>query len=249
MEDRLRSYYTGITKTVTFCVTYFAHQELLDVCLDSINRYYPGVGIIISHENIDRPTNTGKAKLISHDMGVMQWSGVAQRLLEECETDYAVFMEHDTFLTNPLDELLGKMTIYDLIGPQEIIPYKKLNRHAPNMVCQNFFIINVKKMKEFGLDKVRIRDIDLLQAKGFKNLESGYGISQTLRTKLFLPVRKSPYGYGTYYGDVCHHMWYGSYKSRNTGEDDIDRRWLDKEVRRMIRDYKNDCIKYINNAK
>ena len=164
----------------TFCITHYAHANLLQVCVDSIKKFYPESRIIISQQiNDESEIDIEGTDKIYHDMKTNNWSEVAIGLLKECKTDIAVFIEHDGFLLNHLDNYIelidnGK---YDLIGPEEVIPFNGLNRYAPGMVTQNFFIVNVNKLKGLGLDRVRFFDSDTY--KDYKNKESGYGISQS----------------------------------------------------------------------
>jgi len=222
----------------SFLVTYWNQPKLLEICLHSIRKYYPESPIIISQQDYDEDVDVGKAKLIKHNMGEVQWAGVARGLMEACDTDYGVFIEHDAFLAKPIDGILAKMNEYDLIGPEEVIPFPKLDRYAPGMVCQNFFVVNIKKMKEIGLDNIRIKNPGMLEQEGYRNVESGYGISQSLSKKLLLPVVQSGYAYGTYYGNKeIHHMWYGSYRSRSVEQDGVNKDFMENETKRLVEDY------------
>ena len=95
-------------------------------------------------------------------------------------------------------------------------------------------------MKKIGLEKMRG---DFTKELNITNHESGYGISQSLDKKLFLPVEQSGYGLGTFYGDICHHFWYGSYPKRGVEYDGINRLWLEEEAIRLIGDYWDGKIK------
>lgn len=232
---------------ITFLVTFYAQPEFLKICLDSIRKYYPTEPIIVSQEEsdpvINHPDNNFVApyniRRIPHEMkrGGHTWVDVAIGLAKECETDIAVYIEHDAFLLKDLGYIIGKIRDgeYDAIGVEEVIPSSGLNRNSPGMMNQNFFIINMKKMKEIGLDKMRL-DVSKIDYT-IKNKESGYGISQVLKNKLFLPVKSSGYACGTFYGDVVHHFWYGSYRRRNTWYDNINPEWLDYEAERLTSDY------------
>jgi hypothetical protein len=224
---------------VTFLITYFAHEGLLDICLGSIKRYHPDSNIVISQQLEDHPIRAKNIKLISHDMRKEVWADVARRLLENCNTDIAVFIEHDAFLLKSLQPLIEmiKDGKYDLIGPEENIPISKLNRNYPGMVCQNFFIVNAKKIKELGLNNIKTR---------IEGYESAHGISQVLDKKLFLPVKESGYAHGTFYGDYIHHLWYGSYPKRNIEYDGVNRLFLESESERLIKDYYNDEIRSLH---
>jgi hypothetical protein len=103
------------------------------------------------------------------------------------------------------------------------------------MICQNFFIVNAEKMHDIGLEKMRL-DYTLPMPE-LKNKESGYGVSQVMEKKLFMPVKESGYGHGTFYGDHVHHLWYGSYRGRNTWVDNVNPMWLDYEAQRLVKDY------------
>lgn len=227
-------------KEVTFLVTHYAQPDLLKICLDSIRKFHPGSPIIVSHQIRDEEPDVGDAKHIHHDMTEVVWASVAQGLLKECETDLGVFVEHDAFLTGPLDHYLEmiKEGKYGIIGPEEVNEI----RHSEGFISQNFFMINVKEMKEAGLEKVFVRDIPRLkelQAQGkMQNIESGYGMTQTFwEKKLLLPVVHSGYAFGTYYGEVAHHLWFGSYPKRNTMFDNVSPLWMDHEAQRLIKDY------------
>jgi hypothetical protein len=238
---------------VTFLVTFYAQPELLLVCLDSIRKFYPIEPIIVSQEEndpvIDQPENNIVApyhiRRIQHTMRSdgKTWVDVAIGLAEQCTTDIAVYIEHDAFLLRNIDDMLMKIKSgeYDAIGVEEMIPSEGLNRNSPGMMNQNFFIINMKKMKEMGIEKMRI-DHTILRVP-MKNAESGYGISQSLENKLFLPVTSSGYAYGTYYGDVAHHLWYGSYRKRDVMFDNVNPMWMDHEANRLIADYWEGKIK------
>lgn len=227
---------------ITFLITYFAHPELMKICLDSIRKHHPDDPIIVSRQVEDAPIDFGDAKVIEHDMRKAMWAEVAQGLMRECETDVAVFVEHDAFILRNIQDMIDKIgDEYDLIGPEEVMHI----RNSPGMMCQNFFIINVKKMKEIGLDKVWVRDVPKLkELHPGRNVESGHGISQSFEKKLFLPVIESGYAFGTYYGDVAHHLWFGSYKKRNTMIDNVSPLYMEEETQRLIKDYWDKNIKY-----
>lgn len=230
----------------TFCVTYFAQPELLDICLDSIRKYYPDSPIIVSQqigdEELSESFSKYNFKLIKHTMrdgGV--WVDAAIGLMNACETKVGVFMEHDTFLVKHIDNLIEyiEMDKYDIIGPEEVCDI----RNSPGFVMQNFFIINAKKMQDIGTENMRIRNIEELKANGIGSLESGYGISQSMEKKLFLPVTNSSYAYGMYYGDYVHHLWYGSYRQRNTYDDGVEPSWMELEATDLIYDYWNQTFR------
>lgn len=224
----------------TFCITHYAHSQLLEVCVDSVKKFYPESRIIISQQvNDESEIDIEGTEKIYHDMKTNNWSDVAIGLLKQCNTKTAVFIEHDCVLLNHIDnyiELIDNET-YDLIGPEEVIPLPRLNRYAPGMVTQNFFMLNVEKMKQIGLDKVRF--VDGEKYKDYTNKESSYGISQSLEKKLFMPVTKSNYGHGTYYGSEVLHLWYGSYRERNVLDDGVNPRWMEEESKALINDYWN----------
>jgi hypothetical protein len=229
----------------TFLVTFYAQPNLLKVCLDSIRKFYPNSRIIVSQQHDDdfepiRETlEKYRAERIEHNMKIKTWVYAAIGLAEACKTDMAVYMEHDTILLRNIDDMFKKITDreYDLIGVEEVISTPELNRKSPGFMNQNFFIINMKKMKEVGLDKMKI-DYTIPFPKGpIRNQESGYGISQSLDNKLFLPVESSGYASGTYYGDIAHHMWYGSYPKRAVEYDNINRLWITEEAERLIKAY------------
>lgn len=220
----------------TFLITYFAQPSLLEICMDSIRKYHPGAVIIVSQEE-GVPANVGNAKLIMHRMSEVHWAGVAAGLIEACKTDIGIFIEHDAFLMKSLDTIIDKIGEYDMVGVEENIQLPKLNRFAPGMAVQNFFILNVKKMKEIGLDKVYVRNVDALKKDYYRTIESGHGISQSLEKKLFLEVKPSGYAHGTYYGDYVHHAWFGSYRHRDVSIDGVDAAWMDDEMDRLISDY------------
>lgn len=225
----------------TFCITHYAHSQLLTLCVDSVKKFYPESRIIISQQiNDESEIDIEGTEKIYHDMKTNNWSEVAIGLFKECKTKTAVFIEHDCVLLNHLDNYLELIdsNSYDLIGPEEVIPFNKLNRYAPNMVTQNFFIVNAIKMKMIGLDKVRFVDRD--EYKDYVNKESGYGISQSLEKKLFMPVTKSNYGHGTYYGSEVLHLWYGSFRERNVLDDGVNPRWMETESQALINDYYNE---------
>ena len=230
----------------TFCITYWAHPEFLEICLDSVNKFHPHSPIIISQQiendfNYKQPGSSDKVRIEYHDMKNTQWASVATNLMMVCQTDYAVFMEHDVFLLKSLGPLMNQVVDgkYDLIGPEEICNI----RNSPGMVAQNFFIINVKKMKEEGLGKIWVRNAEEV-SKTCKNMESGYGISQTLTNKKLMKMVESGYGHGTYYDNYAHHQWYGSYRKRETLLTDlVPRDWLEEEAQRTITDYKNGTFK------
>lgn len=231
-------------KPITFCVTYFANPELLDICLDSIRRFYPDSRIIISQQSgddfliIEKILETYKVNLrMEHNMHKGSWADVAIGLMGQCKTDIAVFIEHDAFLLKPLDNLIELIESekYDLIGPEEVCNI----RNSPGFVMQNFFILNVKKMKEIGLENVRIRDVEKLKEQGIGSIESGYGISQSFDKKMFLPITYSNYAKGMYYGDCVHHLWFGSYRRRDVYTDGVEPAWMETEVIDLVNDYWN----------
>ena len=222
------------SEPITFLCTYYAHPEFLKICLNSLRKFHPDAQIIVSQQEGDGLVDVGDARLIKHNMKEYMWAEVAIRLLKQCDTDIAVFIEHDAFLLRPLTELIDKMDKHDLIGPEEVLDF----RNSPGMVCQNFFIVNAKKLKELGLENVRIRDIEKLRGK-IGSMESGYGISQTFDKKLFLPIEKSGYGFGTYYGNYVHHFWFGSYRKRDTIKDGILPEQLEVWAEELIEDYWN----------
>lgn len=235
---------------VTFLVTFYAQPQLLEVCLDSIRKYYPHNPIIIGQQVGDKPIDLvldDNITVIYHDMSAKTWVYAAIGLAEVCDTDIAVYIEHDAFLLRNIDDMFKKIEDgeYDAVGVEEIIPSPGLNRNSPGMMNQNFFIINMKKMKEIGLDKMKIDHSKLYLP--LKNKESGYGISQSLEKKLFLPVKDSGYACGTYYGDMAHHLWYGSYPKRNIEYDNINRLWLKEAVDKLIRDYWKNEIRSSDN--
>lgn len=230
---------------ITFLVTYFAQPELLKICLDSIRKFYPNDKIIVSQQKRDDPVDVGSARLIEHDMADVVWAGVAKQLIEKCDTEIGIFIEHDAFLLRNIDEEINliKNGSFDLIGPEEVNHI----RHSPGFISQNFFMLNVSKMKEIGTEKVYVRDIPKLkelQAEGkLQNIESGYGITQSFDNKMLLPVTPSGYAFGTYYGNMAHHLWYGSYRKRDTWIDNVSPQWMDHEANRLIEDYWNGKIK------
>ncbi len=227
---------------VTFLVTYYAHPELLDCCIDSIKKFYPDSKIIVSQQIGDDVVTNSGFDLIHHNMETGVWADAAIGLLKKCETDIAVFMEHDCVLLKDVDQYLELIRggEYDLIGPEEVIPLPCLDRDSPGMITQNFFMINAKKMKEIGLDKVAIRDEG--NYSELRNKESGYGISQSLDKKLFVPVTASKYAYGTYYGDFVHHLWYGSYRKRPTYQDGVEEGEMELESIDLINDYWSNTV-------
>lgn len=235
-------------KNVTFLITYYAHPELLKVCLDSIEKYHSDSQIIISQQIEDgfnyKQGSSDRVKIEYHDMKHTQWAAVASNLMMVCQTDYAVFMEHDAFLLKSLQPLMDEVQngTYDLIGPEEIC----LIRNSPGMIAQNFFIINLRKMREAGLEKIWVRDIEEVK-KICKNVESGYGITQTLHNHKFMKMTQSGYGRGTFYDDYVHHLWYGSYKKRNVAHE-LNTLWMDYETERLIEDYWNGKISGSNNS-
>ena len=228
-------------KQITFLVTYYSHQSLLGICIDSIKKFYPNSKIIVSQQTGDYDIEKDGFDLIKHDMKKGSWSDVAKQLLEHCETDIAVFMEHDVFLLKPLDCLIDKIESeeYDMIGPEEVCDL----RNSPGIMMQNFFILNVKKMKSIGLENVRVKNVDDLKARGCRNIESGHGISESFDKKLFLPITNSGYAKGMYYGDVAHHLWFGSYRERDVLSDGINPRWMETESIDLIDDYWNQTFK------
>ena len=240
-------------KDITFLVTYYAQPDLLMICLDSIRKFYPDNKIIVSQEEgdnvIDLPENNIVApynvRRIQHTMRKegKVWVDVAIGLAKQCTTDFAVYIEHDAFLLRNIDDMIEKIESgeYGAIGVEEMIPYKGLDRHSPGMMNQNFFLINMKKMKEIGLEKMRVNHT--IPRVPMKNVESGYGISQSLQKKLFLPVSPSGYAFGTFYGDIAHHLWYGSYPKRNVMFDNVSPMWMGHEANRLIRDYWEGKIK------
>jgi len=224
---------------LTFLITYWAHPELLEICLDSINKFHPDSKIVVSQQIDDdfnfEQDSDNKIRIECHDMKRTQWASVATNLIMMCQTDYAAFIEHDAFLLKSLDPLIKEVMdgTYDLIGPEEVCNI----RNSPEMIAQNFFIINVKKMKESGLGNIWVRNIEEVR-KNCKNIESGYGITQTLTNHKFMKMKESGYGHGTYYDDYIHHQWYGSYRERETLLTDlVPRDWLEEEANRVIKDY------------
>lgn len=243
-------------KDVTFLCTYYAQPELLLVCLDSIRKFYPTQKIIVSQEECDEVIDLPEKNIVApyrirriqHTMRAANttWVDVAIGLAKHCTTDIAVYIEHDAFLLRNIDDLIERVESgeYDAIGVEEVIPMEGLDRNSPGMMNQNFFIINLKKMKEIGLEKMRV---DHTIPRGtMKNVESGYGISQSLQNKLFLPVTPSGYGFGTFYGDAAHHLWYGSYRKRNVMFDNVSPLWMEHEAGRLIADYWDNKIQCEN---
>lgn len=226
----------------TFLITYYAHPELLAICLDSIKKFHPDDKIIVSQqvEPLFDPTVLDMGyRYELHDMKSTQWAAVATNLMMICQTKYAVFMEHDVLLLKSLNPLIEEVKTgkHDLIGPEEVCAI----RNSPGMIAQNFFIINVDKMKEEGLSKIWVRNADELK-KTCKNIESGYGITQTLSNHKFMKMKESGYGHGTFYDDYTHHLWYGSYKKRNVSGE-VNTLWMDYEAERLIKDYWEGKIK------
>ena len=85
----------------TFCVTHYAHANLLQVCIDSIKKFYPQSRIVISQQiNDESEIDIDGTEKIYHDMKVNNWSEVAIGLLKECKTKTAVFIEHDAYIFN-----------------------------------------------------------------------------------------------------------------------------------------------------
>ncbi len=229
---------------VTFLVTYFAQPDLLKINKDSLDKYHPDALKIISQQDDYEPNDLGKwDKMMRHNMGKYSWGQVCKNFIAACDTEIGVFIEHDAFLLNPLDELLDLVRSgeYDLIGPEEEIPGL---RHSPGMVCQSFFIMNVGKFKrEYDLECANVRDIENRKKAGYQ-IESAHGISQTLDKKKFLPVKYSGYAHGTLYGDLVHHLWWGSYPKRDLTIDNIDKEWMDIEAKRLIDDYWNNNLHF-----
>lgn len=232
----------------TFLVTYFAHPELLDLCLSSIRKIYPDNKIIVSQQKGDFPVDEiirkYNARLIFHDMFEGNWADACRGLIEHCETNLATLIEHDCVLLKSLGPYLGRIHSgqVDMIGPEEVIPNL---RNTPGMICQNFFMVNAKKIKEIGVDKIQISwpQVEELKARNVQSIESGYGVSFMFDKKEFLPVTPSGYAHGTYYGDIVHHIWYGSFRKRNVEGDGVDRWWMESEVTRFIEDYNKGLIK------
>lgn len=227
---------------VTFLTTYFAEPNFLRIHTDSIDKFHPGIHRIISQQSGDDSPVVGTFdKVLSHDMQTKTWAYVCEKLVEECETDIGVFLEHDVFLLKPLDELfeLIRSGKYDMIGPEEVIPGL---RYSPGVICQNFFILNVKKFKEIG-GNVHVREIEERKRKGYQ-IESGHGVSQSVDNKLFLPVSPSGYAHGTFYGDYVHHFWWGSYPGRNVAFDGIEVAWLESEAKDLVEDYENNNLRF-----
>ena len=221
----------------SFLVTYYAHPELLRACLDSIRRFHPEAPIVISQQAGDDPIPDALKPFtrISHDMSANRWAAAAQGLMKACPTDIGVFLEHDCVLLKPADDLVAKLGAYNLIGVEEVI--EKL-RHSPGFAAQSFFILDVKRFLEsYGIEAVCVSNPEALGQ--LKNVESAYGITQHSERILFLPVIRSGYAWGTYYGDQVHHLWYGSYRKRLAEEYGG---WLEHETKRFLADYEAGLI-------
>lgn len=214
----------------TFLITYYANKPLLDLCLASIKKFHPEASIIISQDTKD-DTDLSGYKVIRHTMG--NWGEVCEGLMRACETDIGIFIEHDCFLLKSLNDLVAKIGEYDLVGIEDNIPGL---RHSPGFAAQSFLIFDVKKFKELGVENLYVRKDEKLF--GCQNTEAAYGISQTLDKKFYLPVKKSGYGHGTFYGDYVHHFWYGSFPKRNVSGDNVSAEWLAKEQERLLNNYK-----------
>lgn len=227
-----------MSNDTTFLITYYSHPELLAICLDSINKFHPDSNMIISQQiepDFDyRQGPSSSVRFEYHDMKQTQWAAVACNLMMMCQTDYAVFIEHDAFLLKSLEPLVDEIRSgqYDLIGPEEVCEI----RNSPGMIAQNFFILNVRKMKGEGLGKIWVRNVNELK-QSCKNVESGYGITQTLTKNKMMKMIESGYGHGTLYDDYVHHLWYGSYRHRDVAADGIEEAWLDSEAEDLITDY------------
>lgn len=237
MEGR-NSMPNKMIESPTFMVTAYAHSQLLSICIDSIKKFYPESRIIISQQiNDESEIDIEGTEKIYHDMKTGLWSDVALGLLNACKTDVGIFLEHDAFLLNHLDHYIELIDngMYDIIGPEDVIPTKGLNRYAPGMVHQSFSILNVKKLKEIGLDCIKFKDGP--EYGDCRHKESSYGISQVLDKKLFMPVTPSNYAYGTYYGSEVFHLWYGSFRERYVLGDGVNPRWMEDESSALIQDY------------
>ena len=218
----------------TFLISYIANRPHLEACLNSIRKFYPKANIIISQDDTDFPIDDMGENVIYHKMrDTGSWADCCIGLMNACKTDIGVFMEHDCLLLKPIDDLIERLDTYDLIGIED-----KLDgiRNSPNFAAQNFFILNVKKFKEGGVERVRV-NAEPLRKLNMQNIESAYGITQNSKNILFLPTKKSGYGKGTFYGDYIHHMWFGSYQIRTIEEDGVDREWLWLEEQRLLDDY------------
>lgn len=226
---------------ISFLVTYYDQEDQLRACINSIRKFYPKVPIILSQEDCDFPIaeDIKVDKHIYHSMRRESWAGACKGLMKSCPTDIGVFVEHDCVLLKPIDDLVNKLNQFDLVGIEEVYPGM---RNSPGFANQNFFIIDVKKfIDKHGLDSVNMKDID--NYKHLQNRESGYGITQNSNNIYWLKLTPSGYGKGSFYGDYIHHMWFGGYRQRIVESDGIDRKWLDDEVYRFLKDYENSCIK------
>ena len=220
---------------MTFLVTYYAHPELLRVCIGSIKKFYPKVRIVVSQQinDMEIPEDITGFELITHDMRHDSWAGACIGLMKACGDDIGVFMEHDCTLLKPINDLIKKMDEYDLIGTEELIPGL---RNSPGYANQNFFILDCGKfVKKWGYGAVWVNPMAMIPKP--QNVESGYGITQHSEKILFLQITPSGYAHGTYYGDYVHHMWFGSYRERNVAVDGVSFIEMEIAVNNFIKDY------------
>ncbi len=229
----------------TFLVTYYAAYNLLEICRDSLDKFYPDAKKIMSQQDEFDINDLGKwDKELRHNMQKEAWAHVCRNLIEACDTDIGVFIEHDVFLLKPIDDLIEMVRSgkYDLVGVDEDIPGL---RKCPGSANQNFFILNIKKIKEMGINTVNITEegIKRRKEKGYQD-ESAFGLSDALDKKYLLKAKYSGYAHGTVYGDYAHHLWWGSYPKRRVENDGVDRIWLENEVERLIQDYWNNNLKF-----
>lgn len=230
---------------MTFYVTYFAHPELLRICINSIRKFYPTEKIVVSQQvdDMEIPKDITGFELISHDMKKKSWADVAIGFMKNFPDDVGVFMEHDCVLLKPIENLVQKLGEFDLVGVEEVIPGL---RNAGGYANQNFFILKVNDfVSKYGYDAVFV-DVSKMNPKPH-NVESAFGISQHSNKIFWLPVSRSGYAWGTFYGDYAHHMWYGSYRQRNTEQDGVTFWDMEDAVEKFINDYNNNELCSPNN--
>lgn len=226
----------------TFLTTYFAGYDMLMAHNDSIEKYHPGAPKIMSRQDDFEPDDLGRwDKILFHDMNKILWAGVCKNLSIACETDIGIFIEHDCILMKSIKPLIDMVASgeVDVIGAEEVIEGL---RFAPEMMCNSFTVINMKKLKELGLHNINVRDREKRNKFGY-HVESSHGLYQTFSNKMYLRIKRSGYGYGTFYGDYAHHMWYGSHRKRML-DSDVDKNWLVQESDRLLYDYWTNNFKF-----
>jgi len=222
---------------------------MMRIHLASIRRFYPSAPVLISKKGGD------PEEMEAHraEFGILYWmencgyNEALLRLLKRCETEYVCLLDHDTvFLSGPKPLIDGLSEgRYDLVGIEERIrePHGRgWLRFAPGYMDATFLAFNLGSfLRRWGL-----RGVEWKRTPDVWSREFHYGICQKLeRHKYLLPFHTRKYGWGNLLKDgethVLWHQWYGSYRKRPLGSDDLRGAVgdLEKAERAFFADYPN----------